>query len=255
MNIVCDLDGVVYRAEVPIPGSREALEKAANAGFGIWFATNNSTRTPEEVQAKLRDVSGLSVEVDSIVTSAQAAASMLETADAPALVLGSSAIVRALTAEGIEVTTDASRARSVVVGLDRDLDYDRLTRACNAIRNGARFVATNIDPTLPVEGGLLPGSGAMVAAVSRSTGVDPEIAGKPHPPIRALLERRGVGRAWAVGDRVDTDVALAAAQEGWKSILVMSGVTRPGDDVTAADAVVSDLAGAIEVILAESERG
>jgi 4-nitrophenyl phosphatase len=135
-----------------------------------------------------------------------------------------------------------------LVGLDFDLSYDRLTRAANAVRGGARFIATNTDPTYPVADGLLPGGGSMVAAVQTTTGVDPEVAGKPHAPMRALLRSRGITDAWVIGDRVDTDIALTRAEPDWRSILVLSGVTREGE-VSGADHVVPDLAAAVDLVL------
>jgi 4-nitrophenyl phosphatase len=140
-----------------------------------------------------------------------------------------------------------------LVGLDFDLSYDRLTRAANAVRLGARFIATNTDPTYPVADGLLPGGGAMVAAVRVATGVEPEIAGKPHSPMRALLRAKGIGEAWVIGDRVDTDIAMARAEPDWTSILVLTGVTDPHEPHDA-DFVVPDLTAAVDLVLASSNR-
>jgi len=116
---------------------------------------------------------------------------------------------------------------------------------------GARFIATNTDPTYPVADGLLPGGGACVAAVQVTTGVTPEVAGKPHPPMRALLRSRGIGEAWVIGDRVDTDIALAQAESDWRSILVLTGVTSP-EEAIGADHVVADLAAAVDLVLSDS---
>lgn len=255
MNLVCDLDGVVYRGHAGIPGSGEALRRAERAGFHIWFATNNSTGTPAQVQAKLKDLTGFETDPASIVTSAQAAASMIGPEDHPALVFGSEAISEALAEVGASTTESPGEAASVVVGLDRRLNYERLAAACDAVRAGARFVATNVDPTFPIDGGFLPGSGTMVAAVVAATDVQPEVAGKPHLPMRRLLRSRGVDRAWVVGDRLDTDIALATEEEGWRSVLVLTGVARTGDDATAADHVAPDLVAAIDIVLAVEERG
>ena len=255
MNLVCDLDGVVYRGHSVLPGSAEALRRVQAAEIPLWFATNNSTRTPEQVRDKIRDVAGVDVPLRSIVTSPQSAACLLTAETHPAFVFGSEAIGRALEAEGISLTRDATEAGSVVVGMDFDLNYERLAAACGAIRRGARFIATNTDPTYPVDGDLLPGSGALVAAVAAATGRQPEVAGKPNEAMRALLRRRGIDSAWVVGDRLDTDVALAAGEDGWKSILVLTGVTGVGDDTSAADYVVPDLAAAVNLLLdGDSER-
>jgi 4-nitrophenyl phosphatase len=123
-----------------------------------------------------------------------------------------------------------------------------LTRAADAVRFGARFIATNTDPTFPVADGLLPGGGAIVAAVRATTGVEPEVAGKPNAPMRALLRAKGIRDAWVIGDRVDTDIALARAEPDWTSILVLTGVTGP-EGTGDADFVVPDLAAAVDLVL------
>jgi 4-nitrophenyl phosphatase len=164
------------------------------------------------------------------------------------MVLGSEGIHAALSEVGIESTDDPRQASALLVGLDWDLDYDRLTRAADAVRFGARFIATNTDPTFPIADGLLPGGGACVAAVQATTGVAPEIAGKPHQPMRDLLRAKGIGAAWVIGDRLDTDVAMARSEEDWKSILVLTGVTARSE-TAGADHVVPDLASAVDLVV------
>ncbi len=250
MNVICDIDGVVYRGDQLIAGSDLALGRLARAGIGIWFATNNSTKTPEMVSARITEMTGVDVPPESVVTSSEAAVGMLDEDERPVMVLGSSGISGALALAGVETTENPTEARALLVGLDFDLSYDRLTRAADAVRAGARFIATNTDPTYPVASGLLPGGGSMVAAVQTTTGVSPEVAGKPHAPMRALLRSRGIGAAWVIGDRVDTDIALARAETDWRSILVLSGVT--GHDVASgADHVVPNLAAAVDLLLNE----
>jgi 4-nitrophenyl phosphatase len=248
VNVICDIDGVVYRGDQLVPGSDDALDRLIRAGVHVWFATNNSTKTPKMVSDRITAMTGVAVAPESIVTSSEAAVGMLREHDRPVMVLGSSGIIGALSQAGIETTEDPARARALLVGLDFDLSYDRLTRAANAVRGGARFIATNTDPTYPVADGLLPGGGSMVAAVQTTTGVDAEVAGKPHAPMRALLRSRGITDAWVIGDRVDTDIALARAEPDWRSILVLSGVTREGE-VSGADHVVPDLAAAVDLVL------
>ena len=147
--------------------------------------------------------------------------------------MGGDGIKEALVEAGVEQTGDAQAAAAVIVGLDTGLSYDRLRGAVVAIRGGARFVATNTDDTYPTPDGLWPGAGAMVAAVQVATGVQPDIAGKPHTAIRSLI-RAGLapGPVWVVGDRPETDVALAKA-EGWNSALVLTGVVERADEVPA----------------------
>jgi 4-nitrophenyl phosphatase len=248
MNVICDIDGVVYRGDQLLAGSDVALRRLIDAGINLWFATNNSTKTPEMVAERIFSMTGVEVAPNAIVTSSEAAVRMLDPVDRPVMVLGAVGITDALERAGIEMTVNAADARALLVGLDFDLSYDRLTRAADAVRAGARFIATNTDPTYPVAGGLLPGGGAIVSAVQVATGVMPEVAGKPHPPMRALLRSRGIGEAWVIGDRVDTDIALADAEPDWRSILVLTGVT-PADHASGADHVVADLAAAVDLVL------
>jgi 4-nitrophenyl phosphatase len=129
----------------------------------------------------------------------------------------------ALAAEGLTVVDDTP-AEAVVVGFHREFDYDELDRASRAVREGARFVATNLDATYPVPGGLTPGAGALVAAVATASGGTPEVAGKPERPTVELIRARFATVGVVVGDRPSTDGALAAAL-GWPFALVLSGVT------------------------------
>lgn len=249
MNVICDIDGVIYRGDRELPGSDLALQRLRDAGVTVHFATNNSTKSALRVSEKLTRITGVEIGPDSIVTSSQAAVHLLGEGSGPVMVLGSEGIVSALDDAGIGMTEDSLAAKAVLVGLDFDLDYDRLTRAADAVRFGARFIATNTDPTYPVAEGLLPGGGAMVAAVRATTGVEPEVAGKPHAPMRALLRAKGIGEAWVIGDRVDTDIAMANAEPDWTSILVLTGVTGP-EEAADADYVVADLAAAVDLVLA-----
>lgn len=253
MNVICDIDGVIYRGDRLLPGSDLALQRLRDAGVTVHFATNNSSRSTLTVSEKITRITGVEIRPESIVTSSQAAVHLMGEDPGPVMVLGSEGIVSALTDAGIGLTEDPLAARALLVGLDFDLSYDRLTRAADAVRSGARFIATNTDPTYPVADGLLPGGGAMVAAVQVTTGVEPEVAGKPHAPMRALLRAKGIGEAWVIGDRVDTDIALARAEPDWTSILVLTGVTGP-EETSDADYVVPDLAAAVDLVLSSSDR-
>src|SRR5439155_5373719 len=117
---------------------------------------------------------------------------------------------------------DRPPAAAVVVGLHRDFDFDDLDRASAAVRDGARFVATNLDATYPVPGGMIPGSGAIVAAVATASGHAPEVAGKPERPMVDLVRERLGPTGVVVGDRPSTDGAFADAL-GWPFALVLSG--------------------------------
>lgn len=252
IDVICDLDGVVYRGDQAVPGSPEALRRLTQDGRRVVFVTNNSTRTPVDSARKIELITGVEIDPGEICTSAMASVSVLTDADSPVLVVGEDGIQRAVEEAGLETTTESAMARSVVVGLYRGLRYDDIAMAAEAVRRGARFVATNTDPTYPTAEGILPGSGAIVAAVSAVAGVEPEVSGKPHEPMRALIRARGIKDAWVIGDRTDTDIALAVDESGWRSILVLSGVTGPDDAHGGADHVVANLSEAADVVLARS---
>jgi 4-nitrophenyl phosphatase len=222
--IVCDLDGVIFLGDTGVPGAGEALAAIEAAGHELLFCTNNSWRTPEEVAAKIRRTTGYPARSSQVVSSAMAAAEVVS--QPPVFVVGGEGIRAALDARGIEVTADSAGARTVVVGLDPGFDYDRLAAAATAVRNGADLIATNLDSTYPTEGGLLPGAGALVAAVEMAGGVEALAAGKPHLPMRKIIQARaGDMPVWVVGDREDTDLSMAYA-EGWTSVLVLTGVSQ-----------------------------
>ena len=243
-----DLDGVVWLADDPIPGAADAVARLRAAGVPVAFVTNNSSVPVSEVAAKLAR-HGIDPG-DGVVTSAQAAAGLVEPGER-ALVCGGPGVAEALGARGAEVVRDGD-ADVVVVGFHRDFDYERLRIAATAVRRGARLVATNDDATYPTPEGPIPGGGAIVAAVATGSGVAPIVAGKPHEPMAALV-RQHLGRSGVmVGDRPDTDGRFARAL-GYRFALVLSGVTRPDDlpvepapDLVAPDlaAVVDDLLGA-----------
>jgi HAD superfamily hydrolase (TIGR01450 family) len=238
-NIVCDLDGVVYLSETGIPGAGEALATLEGRGYRILFATNAPIRTPAQVAAHIAAVSGYPARVGQVITAAMAAAALLTPADSPVLVVGEGGLGATLEEAGFELTRDPSRARTVVVGLDRKMVYDDLRRATQAVLGGARLIACNDDPTYPTETGLWPGGGAVVAAIETATGRRAEVVGKPYPPMTALL--RGVlgpGPTWVVGDRPETDLALGRDQ-GWTTVLVLTGVTA--DPSTVAPGLRPDL--------------
>jgi glycerol 3-phosphatase-2 len=230
-RFVLDLDGVVWTGERPVPGSPETIRALRDAGKRVAFVTNNSSQTPEAYAAKLAAL-GAPAEPADVVTSADAVALLLEERlpalrGRRALVIGGPGLAARLEEIGLRVDDgeDPTRCSVVVVGLDRDLTYEKLRRATLAIRAGALFVASNADATMPAPDGLWPGAGAIVAALRTATGVEPLVAGKPEPLVLEVAGRRlGGGPALVVGDRADTDV-LAARAAGWPSALVLSGAT------------------------------
>lgn len=247
--VVCDLDGVVYRGRTALPGAGDALGELEAAGLSLLFVTNNSAREPATVVEKLADVVGYGAEEHQIITSALVAASLIEAG--PVLVMGEVGIESAVREAGFQLTDEPGLAATVVVGLDRGISYERVAAASGAARSGARLIVTNRDPTFPVEGGLLPGAGACAAAVETAAGMTGVTAGKPSEGMRRLIESRlPDGPIWMVGDRPDTDIALAAGPR-WRSVLVLTGVTTDASTADPpADFVVADLAAAVKLILA-----
>jgi HAD superfamily hydrolase (TIGR01450 family) len=244
MAWVLDLDGVVWLAEQPIDGAAAAVERLRARGDRVLFATNNSWARLEDQEAKLERM-GIPAAGD-VVTSAMAAATLVEAGER-VLVCGGPGVVQAVAARGAAPVADGDAA-AVIVGFHRDFDYERLRIAATAVRRGARLVATNDDATYPTPDGLIPGGGALVAAVAYAAGVPPVVAGKPHRPMADLIRALAGGEGTVVGDRPETDGAFAAAL-GYRFALVLTGVTgeadlpvEPAPDVVAAslaDLVVS----------------
>jgi HAD superfamily hydrolase (TIGR01450 family) len=255
VTVLCDLDGVIYRGRQVLPGVKQALVRLKDSGVPVLFITNNSTRTPQATAAKISDLTGVRVDAEQILTSSLAAMELLDASDDPVMVVGEEGVRSAVEDAGLTVTDDPQAARAVVVGLTRSLTYDLVTDAMQAIMNGARFVATNDDTTFPTEGGLVPGSGAIVAAIAAASGARPEVAGKPNDAMKSLIRSRVDGEVWIVGDRIDTDIALAADEPEWRSVLVLTGVSTVDDSAgSAADFVVDDFSAAIDLVLGPAQQ-
>jgi HAD superfamily hydrolase (TIGR01457 family) len=225
-----DLDGVLYRGNEPIPGAADAVDRLRRLGKRLAFVTNNSARTPQQVASHLRSF-GVAADVGEVETSALATADLLSTRGIRRVfVIGEVGVREALADRGIELLDGEPRvADAVVVGWDRAVDYAKLRTAALLIQRGSAFVATNADASYPAPEGLWPGAGAIVAAIGTTVGASPEVVGKPNPPIfESALRRAGGGRPLVIGDRLDTDIA-GANRLGWGSLLVLSGVTGPGD--------------------------
>ncbi|HEX7106926.1 MAG TPA: HAD-IIA family hydrolase [Acidothermaceae bacterium] len=223
-----DLDGVVYLGPQPIAGAATALAKVREVGMRLAFVTNNASRDPATVAAHLSRM-GVPATADEVVTSAQAAASVVLDRLGPGasvLVVGSPALRDIVRAAGLRPVLSAEdRPAAVVQGFWAQLCYEDLAAATLAVRGGSLWVATNVDATLPSPRGLLPGNGSLVGVVATASGQKPIVAGKPELPLHAEgVRRMKANRPLVVGDRLDTDIegANAAATD---SLLVMTGVT------------------------------
>lgn len=240
---VCDLDGVVYLGDTGIAGAGEALDAIVASGRQLVFVTNNSTKSPDDAASKIRRTTGHRADPAAIVTSAGVTARRLAGRAATAYVVGAAAIDAALQEAGVSPVADWRDAAAVVVGLDRAVSYERLSAATLAIRNGAAFYATNADSTFPTPEGLLPGGGAIVAAIATAAEVEPIVSGKPHQAMIDHIADLASGEILVIGDRLNTDIAMAR-KAGWRSALVLTGVSALADAEGAdtPDVAVADLA-------------
>nr|WP_206067146.1 HAD-IIA family hydrolase [Nonomuraea sp. FMUSA5-5] len=235
-TLLLDLDGVVYLGSHAVPGALEALEEARRHGVRLAYVTNNASRTPAAIAAHLREL-GAPATAEDVVTSAQAAARLIAERVPPGskvLVVGGSGLRMAVRRQGLRpVSTAAESPVAVVQGIAPGLSYGLLSEGALAVRQGALFVASNADSTMPTGRGELPGNGAMVRVIAHATGVEPIYAGKPDPPLhRESMIRTGARRPLVVGDRLDTDIE-GASNAGVESLLVLTGVATVADVLTA----------------------
>ena len=234
--LLLDLDGTVYLGHTPIEHVAESLGVAAEHGARSVYITNNASRPPTEVAAQLTGM-GLQLKQQDVLTSPQAAAELLierHPAGAAVLVVGAPALVDEVRRAGLRpVRLFSDNPVAVVQGHSPDTGWHNLAEACLALRAGADWVAANVDSTLPTDRGLLPGNGAMVAALVAATGLSPRVAGKP---ARALIDtavhRFAAERPLVVGDRLDTDIAAGVAADV-PALLVFTGVSTPADLLAA----------------------
>jgi 4-nitrophenyl phosphatase len=252
-TVICDLDGVIWLARHAIPGSAEAVARLRAAGSRVAFVTNNSYLRREDLEGALAAV-GVPA-VGDVFSSAWAAAQLVDPGQR-VVVVGGPGIEEALAARGVEVVAAATKTPTpvdaVLIGFDPSFDFAALTRATAAVRAGARLVGTNDDATYPTPDGVIPGGGAILAAVATASGASPIVAGKPYEPMAALV-RAEVGSldgsSVVIGDRPETDGDFAR-RLGVRFGLVRSGVTAPGAIVEPAPALDAlDLATMVDRLL------
>ena len=245
-HLVIDMDGVLYRGDEPLPKLREFFAYLRQRPIPFILATNNSTHTPEQYTAKLARM-GVEVLPAEILTSGQATARFLAReypAGTRVHVFGMPSLYKAIEEEGF-VLADEDVA-VVVASMDREVTYEKLKRAALLIRGGARFIATNRDPTVPsAEGLLLPGTGTMIAALETASGVTPTAIGKPEPTMfqLALVQMGARPETTAtIGDRLDTDI-LGGQRAGLTTICVLSGSSsRTEAEAFGPDYIFEDIA-------------
>lgn len=231
--VLCDLDGTTNRGKTPIPGAANVVQNLTEKNVRWVYLSNNATILASHMVARIKDM-GFPVSEDQVVNSASVLIHTLKSdrSDAVVLVVGEPPLIEGIRAARITVTEDPSAADIVVTAMDRGFSYDKLKRAQNAIHRGALFWATNQDASLPVEDGVLPGAGSIVAAVSVAAGKQPDrVFGKPSPDMALLaLEMLGLEptACLVVGDRMETDILLAK-NAGMDSALVLTGATSSRD--------------------------
>jgi arabinose operon protein AraL len=232
-----DLDGTVYLGERLIPGAAEAIAALRADGRRVGFLSNKPLQTRDEYAAKLTRL-GVPATPGDVINSSLVLAQHLRALDpgAPVFVIGEAPMRAEMTAHGFEVRDD-EHVGWVVIAFDRTFTYAKLNIALQAVRRGARLIATNPDRTCPVEDGEIPDCAGMIAAVEAVTDTKVEmIVGKPSPIILEVALRAlgcTAGESVIVGDRVETDMAMGK-RLGLATILVLSGVTRPDDTRIAA---------------------
>jgi NagD protein len=221
-----DMDGVLVHENSALPGASALIQQWRDQGTPFLVLTNNSIFTPRDLAARLR-ASGLDVPEESIWTSALATADFLKSQmpGGSAFVIGEAGMTTALHEAGFIMTdTDPDY---VVVGETRSYSFDAITKAIRLIGKGARFIATNPDATGPSAEGPLPATGAITAMITKATGMDPYVVGKPNPMMfRSAMNRIGAHseNTAMIGDRMDTDI-VAGIEAGLHTILVLTGIS------------------------------
>jgi NagD protein len=221
-----DMDGVLVHEEAAVPGADRFIAALQERGMPYMLLTNNSIYTRRDLAARLR-ASGLEVPEEAIWTSALATAKFLEDQrpGGSAFVIGESGLTTALHSAGYTMTERSPDY--VVLGETRTYSFERITQAIRLVAEGARFIATNPDPTGPTPQGPLPATGSVAALISRATGIDPYYVGKPNPlMMRSALNALDAHSETTamIGDRMDTDV-VSGLEAGLHTILVLTGVT------------------------------
>ena len=227
--LVIDMDGVLWRGDMPLPGLVEFFDFLHRRPIPFMLATNNARKTPGQYLDRFAGF-GVTIKSENVMTSSLATALYLQNElepGSPVYVVGEEGLQDAMRSAGFVLLEDAGRpAAAVVAGIDFTLTYDKLKDAALHIQRGARFVGTNGDLTFPAEEGFYPGAGSVLAAIQAATGVEPITVGKPGRLMFDIaVQRLGSVPAHTamLGDRLETDI-LGGQRAGLKTILVTTGV-------------------------------
>jgi HAD superfamily hydrolase (TIGR01457 family) len=254
-SLILDMDGVLWKADTPIGNLPEIFTQIHNRDLKVLFATNNGSMTPHQYVERFSKY-GVQVTENQIVTSALSVAYMLQQIiphGGPVFAIGELGVMNALREKGFEPLSvdNAEKALAVVVGIDRQITYDKVCEATLLVRRGLPFYATNPDKTFPTPRGEIPGAGAWISVITTATGIEPVYAGKPYTYLGELaLARLGTRKeeTLVVGDRLETDIAAGQAL-GCPCALVLSGVsTRSQAEawVPKIDFITSNLASLVD---------
>src|SRR5512134_2065160 len=252
--LIIDMDGVIWKSDAPIGDLAGTFARVRARGLKFVFATNNSTKTPDQYVARLKEF-GVEVEPWQVVTSSQGAAHAVAQKfprGTKVFMIGEDGIQLALEERGFEVLSveAAQQAEVVVMGIDRGITFQKASEATLLVRRGIPFYATNPDKTFPTPRGEIPGAGAWISVITTATGIEPIYASKPFPFMMQLsLERLETAKdeTLVIGDRLETDIAAGQAV-GCPTALVLSGVSTREQAENwnpKIDIIVSDLAALI----------
>lgn len=227
-TLLCDLDGVIYEGTNAIGGAVETVNSILETGLPVGYVTNNSSRKPETIAAQLEGF-GILTKPQDIIGSAKTGVEILATlipAGAKVFVVGGEGLRSRVIEAGFELVDNSDeKPAGVIQGFDPSVAWTDLAEASYSIANGAKWVATNQDWTIPREKGIAPGNGTLVSAVHTAVGQLPIFAGKPEPAIyKTAVDHFGAKRAIFIGDRIDTDIRGANRAE-IDSVLVMTGIS------------------------------
>ncbi|KAA3635375.1 MAG: HAD-IIA family hydrolase, partial [Armatimonadetes bacterium] len=241
-GIIFDIDGTVARGRQVLPGALDTLAELRNRGVRFAFFTNDNSKTIGTWVERLGDM-GIDAKPDEVVTAALVAAEVMVELHPASRILGvgDAGLIEALEARNLDLVgfsdldgnDSADHVDAVMMGRDSYFDAKRLAVVCQVIWKGAEFFATNYDPRLPIAGGFMPGTGAMVKAVAYATGCEPVVTGKPSPwSGRMAMRLLGVApeNGLVVGDQIATDIAMGR-NAGMHTVLVLTGT----DDTEAAE--------------------
>ncbi len=237
-GLIIDLDGVLWHGHTFLEGVPEFFSFLRTNSLPFLLVTNNSTATPKSVVDRMEEV-GVQIALAEVITSSLATTAYLQhrfPSGTAIYAIGEDALKDALSAAGFRLHDTADSVQAVVMGFDREISWAKMTEASIAIQSGALFVATNPDPSFPIERGQAPGAGAFIKAVQLATNVEPIIIGKPEPPLFNLArERLGLTaeQILAIGDRIETDI-LGAQRVGIATGMLLTGVTS-SDQANASE--------------------